>query len=94
MLFSQIAKKVFKLLGYFYKEICHQKLSKIAQSGHTVLEKGAIEGHRATETEIDETHVLKFWPTSAKFILFSTILFTIQWQIQLKNNSFRLNKSN
>ena len=29
------AQKVNMHLGYFFKKICHQELSKIAQSGHT-----------------------------------------------------------
>ena len=34
-MFSQVAQKVTRYLGYFWKKICHLKLLKIAQSGHT-----------------------------------------------------------
>ena len=33
--FSQIEQKVAKYLDYFCKKICHQGLTKIAQSGHS-----------------------------------------------------------
>ena len=32
---SQMAQKVSRFLGYYCRKICHQGLSKIAQSGHT-----------------------------------------------------------
>ena len=35
MVVLKIAQKVNIHLGYFIKKICHQELSKIAQSGHT-----------------------------------------------------------
>ena len=34
-----IAPRVTKYLGYYWKKNCHQELSKIAQSGHTVWEQ-------------------------------------------------------
>ena len=37
MLFKR-AQKVTKHLGYFWKKICSQELSKIAQSGHTEIQ--------------------------------------------------------
>ena len=36
-MFFREAKKVTKYFGYFWKKICHLGLSKIDQSGHTVL---------------------------------------------------------
>ena len=33
-----MSKKVSKYCDYFCKKICHQDLSKIAQSGHTALD--------------------------------------------------------
>ena len=34
--FFKIAQKVAKYLGFFRKKLCHQELTNIAQSGHTV----------------------------------------------------------
>ena len=35
LMFFKVAQKVTKCFGHFSRHICHQELSKIAQSGHT-----------------------------------------------------------
>ena len=71
-------EKTKKGMGNHHKRNGKKKKKQESKQNIEIGKVTVIEIEGATETEIDETHVLKFWPTSAKFILFSTILFTIQ----------------
>ena len=51
-MFYKRAQKVTVHLGYFWKKICRQELSKIAQSGHTAGMQ-RINTERLTEISSD-----------------------------------------
>ena len=57
MMFITWAQKVTTKFGYFLKKICHQDLSKIAQSGHT---------DRTTKLNLYLLKIIFLWTVSSE----------------------------